>query len=178
MATTTQAATRLTSRPAPGTYRLDPERSTITFATRHFFGLGGVAGSFAFDAADIVVAEPVERSTVAATASAASFTTGTPKRDEKVRSDTFLAADANPLITFRSGQLAEDGGSWVLRGELTVAGRVAPIELRITDVEGSDSTLAVRATSRIDRYAHGVTNMKGMAGRHLDLEISVKADRI
>ena len=177
MATSTPTATRLTGRPTPGTYRLDPKRSTIAFTTRHMFGLGGVAGSFAVDAAEIVVAEPIGRSTVTASASAASFTTDHEKRDGHVRSDKFLAVAANPVIGFRSTDLVEDGGVWVLRGELTVAGTIAPIELRIDDVDASDSSLVARASGRIDRYAHGVTKAKGMAGRYLDLEITATADR-
>jgi polyisoprenoid-binding protein YceI len=33
--------------PEPGHYGIDPERSRVTFATRHLFGLGRVKGSLA-----------------------------------------------------------------------------------------------------------------------------------
>ena len=33
--------------PQPGHYDIDPDRSRVTFATRHLFGLGRVKGSLA-----------------------------------------------------------------------------------------------------------------------------------
>jgi len=38
--------------PAVGTYRIDPSTSTITFTTRHMFGLGAVKGSFDLNSGD------------------------------------------------------------------------------------------------------------------------------
>jgi len=82
------------STPASGVYTVDPSRSTITFTTKHMFGLGTVVGAFAVQTAQI--------------------------------------AERN--------------------GELTA-----------------------KATASIDRYAHGVTAMKGMAGRRLDLVFDITA---
>ena len=42
----------------------------------------------------------------------------------------------------------------------------------------SASTLTLHASAQVDRYAHGVSKMKGMAARHLALEIAVTATRV
>lgn len=68
--------------PAPGTYVVDPRRSTIAFRTRHLFGLGAVTGTFTLASARILVADPPEQSTVQAAVDAATFNTGTPGRDK------------------------------------------------------------------------------------------------
>jgi hypothetical protein len=35
----------------------------------------------------------------------------------------------------------------------------------------------LKATARVDRYAHGLTKKKGLAGRYLDLNITARAVR-
>jgi polyisoprenoid-binding protein YceI len=70
---------------APGTYRIDAEASRIGFKTRHMFGLGPVKGTFALTTGEITVADVPERSSVQATASAASFNTRNPLRDVRPR---------------------------------------------------------------------------------------------
>jgi hypothetical protein len=36
----------------------------------------------------------------------------------------------------------------------------------------------VRATGKVDRYAHDITKLKGMAARYLTLNIFAHADRV
>ena len=175
MATVAATAVQL---PGTGTYRLDPTASQVSFTTRHMFGMGAVKGNFALVSGEISVAEPITASTVTAAASSRSFTTGHAKRDAQVRSDKFLHADAHPQIVFRSTGLSQDGGRWVLRGELTARGGTAPVELTIVEAVTDPAGLTVRATGTVDRYAHGITKMKGMAGRYLHLQITARADRV
>ena len=175
--TNTLTTTRVTGQPNAGTYRVDPTRSIIAFTTRHRFGTGGVAGSFGLQAAEIRVEEPLAGSTVDATATAGSFTTENAKRDKHVHSAAFLDVAEHPVISFHGDRLTEVDGSWVLSGQLSVRGQTAPLELHIAEVHVAGSTLTVRATGRVDRYAHGITKMKGMAGRYLDLDITALADR-
>ena len=52
-----------------------------------------------------------------------------------------------------------------------------PAELTITEAAASEDVLQIRATTRVDRYAHGLTKAKGLAGRHLDMEITARATR-
>jgi polyisoprenoid-binding protein YceI len=49
--------------PAAGIYQLDPAASTVTFATRHMFGLAPVKGTFRLVSGQITIADPVTSST-------------------------------------------------------------------------------------------------------------------
>jgi polyisoprenoid-binding protein YceI len=172
------AATPTVQPPAAGTYRIDPSTSTITFTTRHMFGTAAVKGSFDLRASEITVAEPVTASHVAATAAADSFTTGNPKRDKHVRSVDFLHADTHPDISFRSTGLVHDGASWLLHGTITARGNTAPVELTIIEASTNPTGLTVKATGKVDRYAHNITKLKGMAARYLTLTIAAHAERV
>ena len=74
-------------------------------------------------------------------------------------------------------QARPDGDAWRLRGQITARGTTAPAELTITEATASEDVLLIRATTRIDRYAHGLTRAKGIAGRHLAMEITARATR-
>jgi polyisoprenoid-binding protein YceI len=163
--------------PPPGIYRIDPGRSVITFHTRHLFGLGAVGGTFRLHAGEIRIAEPVQASAVRATVDAASFHTGNPGRDRTVRSARLLDTDHYPVFTFTSGRLAETGERWTLRGSLTVGGSEHPVELAIEQARTAGLEMSVLASAAIDRYAFGVTGLKGLAARHLSCQIEIVAAR-
>lgn len=164
--------------PPAGSYRIDPIESSIRFATRHIFGLGRVAGSFAFASGQITIAGPPSAPTASAVIDAASFKTDNARRDKDVKSPRFLHVDAHPQITFDSGELARNGDVWLLRGRLTVRGTTTPVEVTVRSLSADQRGLTGMATTRIDRYASGLTKMKGMAARYLNLEISVRATRV
>jgi polyisoprenoid-binding protein YceI len=163
--------------PAPGTYRLDPENASISFATRHMFGLGGVRGNFRLISGQITITDPVTSSTASAVIDAASFQTGSAARDKDVKSANFLHVEEHPQITFTSTQLARDGDRWLLRGQITVRGKSTPADLVITEAHTDEDGLHHRATTRIDRYDHGLIKKKGLAGRYLDMDITARAIR-
>ncbi len=163
--------------PAAGTYRLDPEASSISFATRHMFGLAGVTGSFRPISGEITIADPVTSSTASAVIDAASFHTGGAARDKDVKSANFLHVGEHPQITFSSSELARDGDRWLLRGQVTARGKSAPAELVITEASTDGDGVVIKAAVRIDRYAHGLTKKKGLAGRYLDMNITAHAVR-
>jgi len=108
---------------------------------------------------------------------AASFHTGGAARDKDIKSANFLHVDEHPQITFTSAQLARSGERWLLRGQISVRRNSAPAELVITEARTDENGLLVKATTRIDRYAHGLTKKKGLAGRYLDLTITARATR-
>ena len=82
-----------------------------------------------------------------------------------------LDAENHPDISFRSTQLVHHDQGWTLRGRLTVRGESAPVDFAITQSQIRGPELIIAATARVDRYAHGITKGKGMAARHLDLEL-------
>lgn len=172
------SATEAVEIPPVGTYRVDPAASSITFATRHMFGLGSVKGRLGLVSGEITISEPLTSSTASAAVDAGSFASGLAKRDSQIKSAKFLHVEEHPQITFRSTEAVPDGANWVLRGQVTARGNSAPLELTVVESRSDETGLHLRATGRVDRYAHGITKMKGMAGRHLDLDITARASRI
>jgi polyisoprenoid-binding protein YceI len=161
--------------PASGSYTIDPERTSVHFATRHMFGLGGVTGTFDVKSGRFTVGDSPSTGVVSVDVSASSISTGSAMRDKQVRAKTFLHTEYFPAISFRSMAVERVADDWVISGLLTVKGDEAPLELTITNVEPVGSAFRFTAQARVDRYAHGVTAMKGMAGRFIDLSITAVA---
>jgi polyisoprenoid-binding protein YceI len=159
--------------PQLGRYEIDTGRSTVTFRTRHLFGLAPVRGTFAIRSGTIDVAEPLAASPILAEIDAASFCTRNPQRDASVRSARFLDAARHPVMTFRSERI--DGEE--LTGTLTVRGVTRPVRLAVELADVSPRTFTARATTRIDRTEFGVTASRGLAGRYLDLSLEVRCIR-
>ncbi|HEX2320736.1 MAG TPA: YceI family protein [Streptosporangiaceae bacterium] len=170
-------ATATVQIPATGTYRIDPASSSVSFTTRHMFGLGAVKGTFGVLSGEVTIADPVTASTARAVIDAASFSGGHPQRDKDVKSANFLHVEEHPHITFESSDLAREGDAWLLHGQLTVRGHSAPVALAVTESRASGDGLTLRGTTRIDRYAFGLSKKKGLAARYLDLEITAQASK-
>ena len=168
---TTSSLTEAT--PQLGRYQIDPASSSVTFRTRHLFGLAPVRGRFAIRAGTVDVTEPLTSARIYAEFESASFRTGNPIRDAQVRSARFLAADEHPVLAFSSAGL--DGQ--VLAGTLTVREVTRPVSVlaEVTDV--APGSFTARATVRIDRYDFGVTASRGLAGRYLDVSVEVRCVR-
>lgn len=161
--------------PQPGHYDIDPDRSRVTFTTRHLFGLGQVSGSFAIRRGTADVADPVAASAVHAEIEAASFRTNSGQRDRSVLSPRFLDPAGHPVMTFRSERI--DAESQVLTGTLTVRGVTRPVTLTVTRCEVSRGSFTARATTRVDRTEFGITGSRGVTGRYLDLTVEVQCVR-
>jgi polyisoprenoid-binding protein YceI len=164
--------------PAAGTYRIDPERTTISLATKHMFGTGSVAATFALREATLTVGEPATASSIHAVIDAASFTSDNPTRDSHVRKPMFLHVAKFPDITVDAESAAQVDGSWVAPATITARGGTAPATITLDSVETNDSgEVTLRGSVRVDRYAHGITARKGLAGRWMDLTISATGTR-
>jgi len=161
--------------PQPGHYDIDPDRSRVTFATRHLFGLGRVKGSFAVRGGTADVADPITASAIRAEIETASFHTKNPARDGSVLSQRFLDPARHPVMAFRSDQIDAEGH--VLTGTLTVRGTSRPVTLTVTHCEVSRGSFTARATARIDRTEFGITAARGLAARYLDLTVEVQCAR-
>jgi len=88
---------------------------------------------------------------------------------------SLTACVARAPITFASTKVGVADSAWVLEGQVTVRGKSAPVALTITESQPVDGGLDMVATTRIDRYAHGITGGKGVAGRYVDLTIRLRA---
>ncbi|WP_329467043.1 YceI family protein [Streptomyces sp. NBC_01431] len=159
--------------PRLGRYSIDTDSSSITFKSRHFFGLMPVRGTFAIRGGTVEVTEPLSQSRLRVEVEAASFSTGNGQRDRDVRSVKFLDTDRHPLITFVSERVDATSVS----GTLTACGITRSASLSIVRSEVHTNSFTVRATTRVDRIEFGVTAARGMAGRHLDLTLEVTCVR-
>jgi polyisoprenoid-binding protein YceI len=155
----------------PGTYRIDPSRSSVRFTATHVFGLKPVDGTLAVASGTLVVADPPHRSTVSVDLDAASFTTDDPRRDKDVRGTRFLAAAAHPAIGFRSTGLTRTADGWQLAGILSIRGGSAPVALSIVDGGPTVDGYRFRATTTVDRVAAGVSGGRALIGRHVRVTV-------
>jgi polyisoprenoid-binding protein YceI len=169
--------------PAPavpaGRYRVDPGRSTISFTTRHLFGLAAVHGTLALRDGSVSVADPVTGSAVRASAAASTFASGNPARDAAVLSARLLDAARHPSLTFASTGLTSAAGEWQLAGDLAVRGVSRPVQARITavSVRENGAVIGVHARFEVDRYAYGITAFRGLAARRLTIDVDILARR-
>jgi polyisoprenoid-binding protein YceI len=157
--------------PAPGTYALDPERTTIRCNCKAMFGLMTVHGTFVLNSAEVSIGADPAQSTVRASVAAASFFSGMGARDADVVSANLLDAKAYPEITFTGAGVRQEGANWVLTGSVTAHGTTQPAEVRVSEAWLEDSAARFRATARLDRTSFGITKKKGMVGRTVDLII-------
>ena len=154
-----------------------PRASTITFKSRHLFGLAPVHGTMAISHGLVDIADPLTGSSVQVEIDTASFDTGSGHRDRDVRSPRFLDAERYPSMTFTSERLDRSDGRWTLTGTLLVRDVARPVSLAIersTVPPGRPTSFVVCATTRIDRTDFGLTAAKGLAGRHLDISLRIQ----
>jgi polyisoprenoid-binding protein YceI len=171
--------------PPAGRYRINPGRSTVTFRTRHLFGLAPVHGTFALRDGTIDVTEPPAGCSVRARVAASTFKTGNDMRDAAVLSARLLDAATYPNLAFTSTALISEpgpapaAGQWLLCGELEVRGVSRPVEAHISSVSVGEggTTLAVTARLSLDRYEFGLTAYRGLAARRLTIDLGIRADK-
>ena len=161
--------------PAPGTYTLDPERTTIRADVKAIFGLTTVHGTFRLQSGQVSIGADPGASSVQAGIAAGKYASGHTKRDAGVVSASLLDARAFPEITFSGKGARRDGDEWVVPGSVTAHGTAVPAEIRLSDARQEGGEARFRATARLDRTSFGVTKKKGMVGRTVDLVIEAVA---
>jgi polyisoprenoid-binding protein YceI len=177
MTTTTDDTVQV---PRIGRYAIDRGASTITFKSRHLFGLAPVHGTMAISHGLVEIVDPLTDSSVQVEIDTTSFDTGSRQRDHDVRSPRFLDAERYPSMTFTSRRLDRSDGRWTLAGTLMVRDVARPVSLAIersTVPPGRPTSFVVCATTSIDRTEFGLTAAKGLAGRHLDVSLRIQGVR-
>ncbi|MEO8095359.1 MAG: YceI family protein [Pseudolysinimonas sp.] len=157
----------------PGSYLVDPIRSSVRYAGRHMFGLGAVQATFDVVSGSIEVAESTSASVVRLSVDPATFTSDKPRRDEHVKSKALLDVEQYPEISFRSTAVRADGDQWRLMGDVTAHGSTQPVQITVDRATASGMDITIHAVAQLDRYAFGVTGVKGMAGRQVNLEFDL-----
>jgi polyisoprenoid-binding protein YceI len=142
-----------------GRWQLDPQRSSVSFRTGHFWGLIKVKGHFDHYQGQLdLSAEPAIELRI----DAATVQTGNRKRDQHLRSADFFDAEQNPVIEFRSTAIRPlDEDTFEIDGDITIHGVTRPLTLKATlegtetDPQGNDR-VGVSAVAQIDRSDFGM----------------------
>ena len=145
----------------PGTWKLDPAHSELTFTVRHL-AISKVRGSFENFDVTIVTTEDPAAATVEATVDVASVNTNQAQRDEHLRTSDFFKVDEFPTATFVGTGFDVDGDEFTLHGDLTLRGVTKSITLKgefggvVTDGYGQTKAGASARTT-INRHDFGVS---------------------
>ena len=83
-----------------GTWRIDPAHSSVSFSVRHL--MSKVRGRFRDVDGRIDISPTLTDCSVSASIAMASVDTGTPQRDDDLRSDRFFDVEEQPEMTFAS----------------------------------------------------------------------------
>lgn len=142
-----------------GTYAIDITHSEVAFSVRHL--MSKVRGKFEEFEGSFVLADPIERSSVSATIKPNSINTGTPDRDNHLRSADFFEVEKHPEWTFTSTSVKADGDDFIVTGDLTIVGVTKSVDLKVEFMgEGGDpwggSRIGVEATTEFSRKDFGV----------------------
>ncbi len=126
------AATTQTSIPGyvAGTWTIDPVHSEVGFSVRHMM-VSKVRGRFATFSGTLVTGENPLDSSVTAEIDLASIITGSEQRDQHIRSADFFEVETYPTMTYRSTGVRQDGGDYVIDGELTLKGVTKSVPLTL-----------------------------------------------
>ncbi len=148
--------------PEPGAWEIDPAHTVISGVARHLM-VTKVRGYFRNFSGRIQVAERPEDSSVEVEIDASSIDTGTPDRDNHLRSADFLDVENHPKITFKSTRVEPgEGGRFKLHGDLTIRGVTRPVVLD-AQYEGvspdpwGGKRMGFTATTELQREDWGMT---------------------
>ncbi len=167
----------LTNTVAAGRYRIDPDRSRVRYSGKHMFGLGTVHATFSIREGVLTVRDATGAFRTSVTVDAASFCSGSTRRDRDVRSAGLLEVERYPDITFASESIQETPGEgWLVSGTVTAHGRSVPVAVQVDRVTSNGPEVLVHGWARnLDRTSFGITGSRGIVGRYLDLELDVIA---
>jgi polyisoprenoid-binding protein YceI len=157
MATTSAPAQLLRDGTATGTWTLDPAASTIETATKHFWGLITVRGTFtrATGHADVSADGTI---IAALEVDSSSITTKNRKRDEHLRSDDFFKSDRHPTITFTTSEVTITGDATAeVTGVVTAGGATQTVSFDASLATTDPNRATVTADVVVDHKALGMT---------------------
>ena len=113
-------------------YVVDTAHTTVGFVVKHLM-IYNVRGKFhEFSGVIMHDAQDITKSSMHGTIKVASLDTDNEKRDQDLRSATFLDAEKYPDIVFQSTHVEQKGDGYVLHGDLTVHGTTKAIAMPFT----------------------------------------------
>lgn len=114
----------------------------------------------------IVTGDDPRDSSVTATIDLASIDTGNEKRDQHIRSVTFLDVENHPTVRYHSTGIRPTGDGWLVDGDLTMHGvtRQVPLTVMVSSfgphVSGGQWA-RFSATARVNRGEFGIDRWSG-----------------
>jgi polyisoprenoid-binding protein YceI len=138
---------------AEGRWRLDPERSSVEFRVRHFYGLMTVKGRFDRYRGTLDLSR---RPAIELVAETASLDTGNQRRDEHLRSADFVDARHHPHVRFASETAVLDGDVLKVHGGLHAAGHEIPLRID-AHLFPADDGFRIDAEAEADHRHLGMT---------------------
>jgi polyisoprenoid-binding protein YceI len=157
-----------------GVWTLDPDRSTIRFNNKTMWGAMKVNGIFTEFSGD---GQITDTGTLFGRVEikAASLNTKLRKRDEDLRSPTFLDVEKYPDISVVvTGAEPGPGETLKLAADLTVKGTTAPMPMRANVTVLDDGAVCLTGQTTANRKKWGVTgNMLGMVGDKTTLSVNL-----
>lgn len=153
-----QLMMRTTRLPEAGTYRLRTDRCLAEFSVKHML-VKTARGRFAATAGQLVIDRDDPMSSwVQVDLDAASFTTGTPERDQVMCSVDFLDVANFPTIRFESTFVAEQAaGRFLVGGDLYLKDLKSEVELESRIVDIGTGRVAFEGSTVISRRDFGLT---------------------
>jgi polyisoprenoid-binding protein YceI len=178
MPTTSAPAQQLRDGNATGTWTLDPTASTIETATKHFWGLITVHGTFtnATGHADVSTDGAI---TAALEVDSASIATKNKKRDKHLRSDDFFKSDRHPTITFATSDVTVTGDATAkVTGVVTAGGATQTVTFDASLATTDPNRATVTAEVVVDHKALDMTwSPLGMTKPTTTLSLSLTFNR-
>jgi polyisoprenoid-binding protein YceI len=153
-----------------GNWDAIPERTTATFTARKV-GMIRVRGTIAMQVGGLTIVngEPVA---ACATLDAASVSTGIKKRDSDLTGRHFFAAAAHPQIKVQVSDVRPEANEWRATATISVAGGVAPLELRVRrEPDPTEGTIRVVVSGVLDRSTTPIRAPRWLVGRWVTVEV-------
>jgi len=167
----------------PGTYKVDPTHTQVSFSISHFgftnyYGLfSGATGMLQFDpghlrASKLEVAIPID----SVTTTAATLT-------EQLKGDKWFDTGKFPQATFVSTQVEPESDGALVTGDLTLHGITKPVVLHVRFIGAGVNpiekayTVGFEATGAINRGDFGITAYLPALGNEVRLRIAGAFER-
>jgi polyisoprenoid-binding protein YceI len=161
---------------APTAYVLEPERSTVGFATD--FGQQVITGRMPVTQANLTLDfDNAGNTTIDVVLDVSRARASFPFAAQALKGDTVLDAQTYPTIRFVSTRVRRDGQSADVQGDLTIRGVTRPVTLQATiyrpegQAAGDNSHLTVQMTGAVNRSDFGATGFADLVEDEVRLDI-------
>jgi len=171
-----------------GSYRIDPDHSSVTFTIGHA-GVATAVGRFdKVEGHYRIDPQNPSRTRVLIQIATKSIDTNQPMRDKDLRGPDFLDAKTFPAIRFSSTRYKKTGArSGILTGKLTLHGKTRTVSFKVHEVGAGDVSALPKpwggylsgydAEATIRRSDFGVTTYPKMIGDNIHLYICIEGIR-